>query len=129
MCTVLVTVNPPPAPFNSAIKISQVYGGGGNSGSTYRNDFIELYNSGNTAVDITGWSVQYTDATSDFAAQITQSSVTTPLVTVLPTGSIVLPGHYFLIQESQGTGGTTTNPAPDLTGGTRVGSTAGKVAL
>ncbi len=26
------------------VVISQVYGGGGNSGATYKNDFIELFN-------------------------------------------------------------------------------------
>ena len=30
------------------IVISQVYGGGGNSGATFKNDFIELYNLGTT---------------------------------------------------------------------------------
>jgi hypothetical protein len=130
-CTVLLTVNTPPAPFNAAVKISQVYGGGGNSGSTYVNDFIELYNTGATPVDITGWSVQYTGATTAFAAQTTPTpgDPPTPQTTTIPPGSIIQPGHYFLIQESQGAGGTTTNPAPDLTGGILVGSTAGKVAL
>jgi hypothetical protein len=127
-CTVVVTVNPAPAPFNNGIKISQVYGGGGNSGSTYMNDFIELYNSGSTPVDITGWSVQYAGATAAFAAQ-SPLDPPTPLTTVIPSGTIVQPGHYFLIQESQGLGGTTSNPTPDLTGSILVGSTAGKVAL
>ena len=40
------------------VVISQVYGGGGNSGATLKNDFIELRNNGPTAVDLTGWSVQ-----------------------------------------------------------------------
>lgn len=53
----------------------------------------------------------------------------TPLTTIIPAGSIIQPGHYFLIQESQGAGGTTSNPTPDLTGGILVGSTAGKIAL
>jgi len=44
---------------STSIVISQVYGGGGNSGATLKNDFIELYNLGSTAVDVTGWSVQY----------------------------------------------------------------------
>jgi len=39
------------------IVISQVYGGGGNSGATLKNDFIELFNSGNAPVTITGWSL------------------------------------------------------------------------
>jgi hypothetical protein len=127
-CTVVVNVYPQPSPFSSAIKISQVYGGGGNSGSTYTNDFIELYNTSSGPVDISGWSVQYTGATTAFAAQ-TVATNPTPLTTIIPAGTIMQPGHYFLIQESQGAGGTTSNPAPDLTGGILVGSTAGKIAL
>ena len=45
------------------IVISQVYGGGGNSGATLKNDFIELYNRGATAVNVTGWTVQYASST------------------------------------------------------------------
>ena len=37
------------------IVISQVYGGGGNSGATITHDFVELYNRGATAVDVTNW--------------------------------------------------------------------------
>src|SRR5215510_10767119 len=36
------------------VVISEVYGGGGNSGATLRNDFIELRNLGPSAVDLTG---------------------------------------------------------------------------
>ena len=64
----------------SGVVISQVYGGGGNSGATYRNDFIELYNRSATPIDITGWSVQFTAPTSAFAAT---SSTGTPLTTNL----------------------------------------------
>ena len=35
---------------SGTVTISQVYGGGGNSGATYKNDFIELYNAGTTTV-------------------------------------------------------------------------------
>ena len=41
------------------IVISEVYGGGGNSGATLTNDFIELFNRGSSAVSLNGWSVQY----------------------------------------------------------------------
>lgn len=43
--------------------ISQVYGGGGNSGATYTNDFIELFNRGTSPASPIGWSVQYAAAT------------------------------------------------------------------
>ena len=37
---------------SSPVVISEVYGGGGNGGATFTNDFIELYNNGTTAVDL-----------------------------------------------------------------------------
>ena len=48
---------------SSGVVISQVYGGGGNTGSTYTHDFIELFNAGSSAIDLTGWSVQYASNT------------------------------------------------------------------
>ena len=36
------------------IVISQVYGGGGNAGALYKNDFIELFNRGASPVSIAG---------------------------------------------------------------------------
>jgi len=41
------------------VVISQVYGGGGNSGATLRNDYIELFNRSAAPVSLAGWSVQY----------------------------------------------------------------------
>ena len=96
--------------------ISQVYGGGGNSGATFRNDFIELFNRGNTTIDLNGWSVQYAGATG-----------TSWQVTAL-SGSLA-PGQFYLIEEAAGTGGTTSLPTPDATGSIAMAATAGKVAL
>ncbi|HVS82095.1 MAG TPA: lamin tail domain-containing protein [Pyrinomonadaceae bacterium] len=110
-----------------SVVISQVYGGGGNSGATYKNDFIELYNRGATPVDLTGWSVQDTGAINAFALLSAQN---TPLTTNL--SGTIQPGHYYLIQEAAGanTSGTAIDlPTPDLTGLIAMGATAGKVAL
>jgi Big-like domain-containing protein/lamin tail-like protein/Calx-beta domain-containing protein len=114
---------------SSSVVISQVYGGGGNSGSTYKNDFIELYNRGASPVNVTGWSVQYAGATAAFMPQTTPTppGVATPLTTTL--SGTIQPGHYYLIQEAPGAGGTTDLPTPDQTGGILIGATAGKVAL
>ena len=49
---------------STSVRISQVYGGGGNNGAPYLNDFIELFNASSSAVDLSGWSVQYAAATS-----------------------------------------------------------------
>lgn len=35
------------------VVISQVYGGGGNAGAQYRNDFVELFNRGVTPIPLT----------------------------------------------------------------------------
>jgi hypothetical protein len=99
------------------IVISQVYGGGGNSGATYRQDFIELFNRGNTATSLNGWSVQYASATG-----------TTWSVTNL-TNVTLQPGQHYLVQEAAGAGGTTNLPTPDATGTIAMSGTAGKVAL
>ncbi|HWM22573.1 MAG TPA: ExeM/NucH family extracellular endonuclease [Ilumatobacteraceae bacterium] len=98
------------------VVISQVYGGGGNSGATYTNDFIELYNRGTEAVPLDGWTVQYASSAGTTWAQ-------TPLSGTLPAGS------YYLVQEAQGAGGTTPLPTPDATGTIAMSGTSGKVAL
>jgi endonuclease G len=107
----------PLAHATSDVVISQVYGGGGNSGATYKNDFIELYNRGTATVPLTGWSVQYAS-----------SAGTSWQVTTL-SGSIG-PGQYYLVQEAVGAGGTLNLPAPvNATGSISMSATAGKVAL
>src|SRR5882762_5537980 len=112
-----IPFGPSPALAVSAdIVISQVYGGGGNTGATYKNDFIELFNRGTTSVALTGWSVQYASAAGS-------SWQRTNL------GGMLLPGQYLLVQEAAGTGGTVSLPTPDVTGTINISATAGKVAL
>jgi uncharacterized protein len=98
------------------VVISQVYGGGGNSGATLTHDFIELFNRGSSVTDLTGWSVQYASATG-----------TTWQVTNL--AGAIAPGRYYLVQEAQGAAGITPLPTPDATGTIPMSATAGKVAL
>jgi len=99
------------------VVVSQVYGGGGNSGATYKNDFIELYNRGSDPVSLNGWSVQYASAAG-----------TTWQVTNLTNFSLQ-PGQHYLVQEAQGAGGTLNLPTPDAIGTIAMSATAGKVAL
>lgn len=99
------------------VVISQIYGGGGNSGAAYKNDFIELFNQGSQPVSLSGWAVQYGSSGGSTWTNITALS-----------GSIA-PGAYYLIQEAAGSGGTTSLPAPDATGSINMSGTAGKVAL
>ena len=50
-------------PAGTGLVISEVYGGGGNSGATFTNDFIELYNPTAASLPVDGLSVQYRSKT------------------------------------------------------------------
>ena len=113
---VLAVAGPPASAASADVAISQVYGGGGNAGATFTNDFVELRNTSSAAVDLTGWSVQYASAAGT-SYQLTTLS-----------GSIPAGGHY-LVQEAAGTGGTTPLPAPDASGLIAMSAASGKVAL
>ena len=104
---------------SAGVVVAEVYGGGGNSGATLTNDFVELGNAGAAAADLTGWSVQYLPA-APTAASVWQ---VTPL-----TGTVAAGGRY-LIQEAQGAGGSVPLPTPDATGTIAMAATAGTVAV
>ena len=112
----LVATGGPAGAASPDVVISQVYGGGGNSGATYTNDYIQLYNKGAADVDLSAWSVQYASAAGS-----------TWQVTNL-TGTLA-PGVRYLVQEAAGAGGTTPLPTPDAIGTIAMSATAGKVAL
>ncbi|GAA3891087.1 endonuclease/exonuclease/phosphatase family protein [Saccharothrix violaceirubra] len=99
--------------------IAEVYGGGGNSGATLTQDFVELANRGTASVGLDGWSVQYLPASASAASQWQ----VTPL-----TGAIAPAGRY-LVAQAKGTGGTVALPTPDATGSTALSATGGTVAL
>ncbi|MGW3956957.1 lamin tail domain-containing protein [Streptomyces sp. NPDC004752] len=106
------------APSPDAV-ISEVYGGGGNSGASLTHDFIELGNAGGAPFDLSGWSVQY------LSGSPTASSKwqVTPLTGAVPAG-----GNY-LVQEAKGAAGDTALPTPDATGAIALSATSGTVAL
>ncbi len=97
------------------VRISQVYGGGGNAGAPLTNDFVELYNYGPDVVNISNWSVQYASAAG------TNWSVTA-------LSGTISPGGYYLIQLFGGANGAAL-PTPDATGSSNMSATSGKVAL
>ena len=107
---------------STGLVISQVYGGGGGSGTTgvWAKDYIEIFNRGTTAVPLSGKSVQYASATGSSWGVITLST----------TAPDLLPGRYYLIETgSAGTGTETAPTADQTTGGTPMAATGGKVAL
>ena len=98
----------------SGVVVSQVYGGGGNSGATYTNDFVELFNPTGAPVSLAGASVQYASA-----------SGSTWQATAL--GGAIQAHGYYLVQEAAGSGGTTALPTSDATGSIALSASAGKV--
>src|SRR5690606_28266625 len=84
-----------------SVVVSQVYGGGGNSGAFYRQDFVELHNRTTQPVNLAGWSLQQTSAAGD-------SYSVTPLTGVVPAGG------YYLVQQAAGSNAEATDlPTPD----------------
>ena len=107
----------PAVAVSADVVISEVYGGGGNSGATWTHDFVELYNNSDAAVDISSWAIQY------YSKAGTVASNTTPL-----TGSVE-PHHTYLVQMAKGSGGTTPLPAPDRIGSAAMSGTDGRIDL
>jgi Metallo-peptidase family M12B Reprolysin-like/Lamin Tail Domain/Secretion system C-terminal sorting domain len=98
------------------LRISQIYGGGGNTSAPYTHDFIEIYNGGSATVTLNGYSVQY-------AGNTGTSWSSTNL-----TGTIA-PGKYYLVRASSGGAVGVALPTPDVLGTIIISATAGKVAL
>jgi endonuclease G, mitochondrial len=109
-------ITPTQAAVASNVVISEVYGGGGNSGSSYKNDYIELYNPTNSNISLSGWSIQYASSTGSF------TNITNLI------GSIGA-HQYYLIQEASGGGGTVNLPTANVIGTINLSATSGKVAL
>ncbi|WP_294311797.1 lamin tail domain-containing protein [uncultured Chryseobacterium sp.] len=100
---------------SSPVVISQVYGGGGNSGAPLKNDFVELYNKSNKPVSLSGYYLHYSS-----------TSFSNSSFTQLPD-FILLPGQYYLIKQSGGSNGQ--DFTADVTGNIAMSNSTGKVAL
>jgi uncharacterized protein len=100
----------------SGVVVSQIYGGGGNTGATFKNDYVELFDAGANSVDVSGWTLQYATAAGT-GWQVT------PL-----TGAIAA-GHYYLVQLASTADVGGALPAPDATGTSNLAATSGKIAL
>lgn len=112
----LISPSPARGAVSPNIVISQVYGGGGNSGAPFTNDFVELFNLGNAPVSFSNWAVQYA------------SSIGTTWQKVDVSGTLQ-PGQHFLVQLSSGGANGSALPTPDVTGSISMAANAGKVVL
>jgi predicted extracellular nuclease len=106
---------------STGLVISQVYGGGqATSGSpSYKQDYVELFNTGSSSIGLVGLSLQYASATGNFNGS-----------TNLGTGTVtsIAPGQSILVGLAAGTLGPNL-PTPDVSGSTAASASAGKFAL
>jgi hypothetical protein len=110
----------PAAAVSPDLVISQVYGGAGcgTAGcSTYKNDYIEVFNRGTERVSVNGWSVQYAPPTGS-----------TWQATALPNLNVEA-GRYLLVGEGSGVNGVNDLPAADASGTIAMSAIAGRIAL
>ena len=103
-----------------AVRISQIYTGGGESGGVFDRDFVELFNAGTTAVDLTDWSLQYASAGGQFTQRVN-----------FLAGASIPPGSYYLIRLGGGTTMGLTTFSGDFNPTTTFGmaTNSGRLAL
>jgi hypothetical protein len=87
---------------NAQIVISEIYSGGGNSGSALKSDYIILKNIGSEKASLNEATIQYAPATGSFNQYHTLPNIT------------LNPGQSYLIQEATNGGGAVDLPSPDF---------------
>ena len=112
-CVILIAGIRPETAIAGVVRISQIYVGGGGDASlntALNTDYLELFNSGGTPVDVGGWLLAYggSNPTSSFGCAGCTLSI--------PSGALIQPCSYFLIQISPRSFDYGTDiPAPDAT--------------
>ncbi|HET7129970.1 MAG TPA: lamin tail domain-containing protein [Gaiellaceae bacterium] len=101
---------------STSLVVAQLYASGGNSGATYANDYVELFNRGTSSVDLSGWTLQYASAASTSWSPTALSGT-------------IAPGRAYLVQLASGGTNGGALPAADATGTTNLAATGGKVAV
>lgn len=99
--------------------IYEVYGGGGNSGAPYSNDYVVLYNASNSPIDLSNYSLQYASSTGTSYSVLNLS------------GSINSLSYYLIQLGSNNTSVGSPLPvtANAFSSTMNLSSTAGKIAL
>ncbi len=101
---------------SKTVVISEVYGGSGNVNSSYKNDYIQLFNFSSSPVDLSGYTLQVAPAAGNSWSVINLSG-------------IIPANHWFLIQgKSSGSSGADL-PVADFTGDFDISTENGKIAL
>lgn len=108
------------------VRISQVYGAGGNSGAVYNQDFVELFNASGFDVNISGWVIEYGSATGTWGSSASNYFV-------FPAGSWIAGCSYVLVATgpASATVGAPIPATPDYVqlSGPNLSGSNGKVGL
>lgn len=88
-------------PAGSALVISEVYGGGGNTGATYNADFVEIHNPTAAALSLANTSLEYRSATGGSGGSVSLS------------GSVA-PGGRVLVRLTDASATGAALPTPDV---------------
>ena len=102
---------------STTIVISQVYGGGGNSGATLSQRFHRALQSRDRRPSMSPAGRCSTRSSTGSTWQKTDLS------------GVIPPGRFYLVQEAAGSAGTIDLPAPDAVGTIAMAAGSGKVAL
>lgn len=97
--------------------ISEVYGGGGNTGAIYSHDYIEIYNHSDSSMDLTGKSIQ----------QASQASASWNSYAL--TGEIAAKSFYLIKLASENVAIGEEIPQGDINGNVNIAVGSFKVAL
>ncbi|MDO9397994.1 MAG: ExeM/NucH family extracellular endonuclease [Herbiconiux sp.] len=104
----------------TGVVINEAYLKGGSAGAPFASKFVELYNPGAAAVDLSGWSLQYRSAGSDGAV-----NGVAPL-----SGSIAAEGHFLVQVKGNGeVGGALPTADLDIAGAINPSGTNGTLLL
>lgn len=100
---------------NTGLMIYEVYGGGGNSGAIYTNDYVVLYNGTSSNIDLSSYSLQYASASGSFT-------------NINPLTGTIEAGSYYVAKLGGGSTGSAL-PRVDFEGTLNLGGSNGKIAL
>ena len=101
---------------SKTLVITEIYGGGGSLNSTYKNDYIQLFNLSPSPIDLSGYTLQIAPASGNSWSLINLSG-------------IIKVNHWFLVKgNSEGSAGADL-PEADATGNFDINIESGKIAL
>ncbi|HYW70833.1 MAG TPA: lamin tail domain-containing protein, partial [Pyrinomonadaceae bacterium] len=105
----------------SNMRITQVYTHGGEAGATFLNDYIEIFNAGNTTININGWAV---------VVNTLEGSTQQAFAAKYTSDNQITPGMHLLIRYAgNGSNGQPLTGLLSTINDISLGSTSGQVFL